>query len=139
MTEPLSLTVARTWTPGYFSWKAGQQGREEAFAGDRTGRNRQIARDGRPEAADVRPGLPVQVEDLPGILIEPLTRFGEGDSSGPAIEQRDAKLSFEHGDSLADGRLGDRPSRRRGGEAPTLRDRCERREVRKLDKASGGG
>ena len=84
-----------------------QQGREEAFAGDGTGSNRQIARNGRPEPADVYPGQPVQVEDLPRIAIEPLPGIAEGNPPGPAIEQRDAKLFFEHRDSLAHGRLCD--------------------------------
>ena len=48
----------------------------------------------------------MQVEDFPSELIEPLTGFGESDPSGPTVEQRDAKLFFEDGDSLADGRLG---------------------------------
>ena len=42
---------------GIFFVEGRQQGREEAFAGDRTGRNRQVARDGRMEAAEVRPSL----------------------------------------------------------------------------------
>ena len=77
----------------------------------------------------------MQVEDLPGVGIEPLPGFGEGNPSGPAIEQRDMKLFFEHGDSLADGRLSDAQIGRSGGKATPLRDRGEGRQVRKLRKA----
>ena len=111
-----------------------QQGWEEAFAGDRTGRKPQIAPNGRPEGADVRPRLPVQVEDLPGILIEPLAGITERNPSGPATEKRDAKLFFEHCDSLAYGRLCDAQVGRGGGEAAALRDRGERCEMQKLCK-----
>ena len=44
--------------------------------------------------------LRVQVEDSPGQLIEPLARLGQGDATGPAVEERDPKLSFEGGDTL---------------------------------------
>src|SRR5262245_45985923 len=46
----------------------------------------------------------MQVEDSPGILVESPTRFGEGDPPGPSVEERDSKLFFEDGNSLAHGR-----------------------------------
>ena len=114
----------------FFTETRSAKRREEIFARDGARGNRQIARDGRPEPADIRPGLPVQVEDLPGIAIEPLTGFAEGNSSGPAIEQRDAKRLLERRDSLAYGRLGDPQFRCSGSKATPLRDRCKRRKVR---------
>ena len=63
MTEPLSPTVARTWTSGIRRVESRQQGREEALAGDRACRNRQVARDGRMKAAEVSSSLFVEIED----------------------------------------------------------------------------
>ena len=74
----------------------------------------------------------------PGILVESPTRFGEGDPPGPSVEERDSKLFFEDGNSLAHGRLSQAEAARRGGEAPLLRRSNERGEVRQLRKAGGG-
>ena len=57
-----------------------QQGREEAFSGDRAGRNRQVAGHRGMKAAEVSSSLFVQVEDLASELVEPLTGFGEGNT-----------------------------------------------------------
>src|SRR5262249_41567005 len=100
--------------PGMLRVEGSQQGGEEAFAGDRAGGNREVARDDRMEARDVLPGLPVQVEDPPGILVESPARFGEGDPPGPSVEERDSKLFFEDGNSLAHGRLSQAQAARRG-------------------------
>jgi hypothetical protein len=53
------------------------------------------------QAAEARPSFPVQVADFPGVLIELPTRFGEGNPAGSSVEQRNAKLFFEDGHSLA--------------------------------------
>ena len=92
---------------GMLRVERGQQGREEAFPGDRACRDRQVAGHRRMKAAEVPSSLFVEIEDLASELIEPLTGFGEGDPPGPTVEQRDPQLSFEGGDPLADGRLSD--------------------------------
>jgi hypothetical protein len=64
-----------------------QESGEEAFSGDGACRNGQVARDGRTKAAEISSSLFVEVEDLASAFIEPLTRFGEGNSSDPTVEQ----------------------------------------------------
>ena len=117
--------------------EGGEQGGQVALGRDRACRNRQVARDARVEAAEALPRLLVQVEDSPGELIEPLARLGQGDATGPAVEERDPKLSLEGGDSLTHRRLGDAQVGRRVREAPPLRRPRERREVRELSGAGG--
>jgi hypothetical protein len=73
------------------------------------------------KAAEVPSSVLVQVEDLARVLIEPLTRFGQGNLSGPTVEERDPKFSFEDGDSLTDGRLSDAQVGGSGRETPLLR------------------
>jgi len=122
---------------GMFRVKGREQGREAAFSRHRAGCNRQVSRDGRMKAADVSASLLVQVEDLTSVLVEPLTGLSEGDPAGPTVEQRDAKLLFEAGDSLAHRRLSDAELRCSGREAPLLRSPRERREVWKLGETRG--
>ena len=78
------------------------------------------------ESAEVPSSLFVQVKDFASILVELLTRFGEGNPSGPTVEQRDAKLFFEDGDSLTDGCLSNAQGGSSGREAPLLRSPHER-------------
>ena len=122
---------------GMFRVKSRQQGREEVLSRHRARGNRQVSRDGWMKAAQVLSSLLVQVEDLASELIEPLAGFGEGDPSGPTVEQRDAKFFFEDGDPLAHSRLSDAELRCSGRKAPVLRSPHERREVRKLRETGG--
>jgi hypothetical protein len=64
MTEPLSLDMARTRTPGYSWWKAGKGGGRKHSPGDRIGRDWQLATDVQMEADDGVPSLPVKVDDF---------------------------------------------------------------------------
>ena len=57
------------------------------------------------------------------------------DSPGPTVEQRDAKLFFQGGDSLTHGRLGDAQVGRGGREAPQLGRLDERAEMREFVRA----
>ena len=74
----------------------------------------------------------VQIENLPGEVVEPLAGFGESDFSGPAVEERNTDFFFEDGDSLAHGGLSDAECAGGGSEACVLGGPRKRCEVRKL-------
>src|SRR4051794_31319957 len=87
------------------------------------------------EAAEALPRFLVQLEDFPGQLIEPLACLGEGDATGPAIEERDPELFLQGSDSLTHRRLGHSQVGRRVREAPPLGRPRKGREVWELSGA----
>jgi hypothetical protein len=119
--------------------KRREQGREETFSGDGTRRERQIARDGLVQPAQGLAGLVVQLEDLPGVIIQTTSQFGEVDLPRPPLEERDLELTFERGDPLAHGRLRDPQLHGCGGETPQLRGPGEGSQVRQFGKSRAGG
>ena len=71
-----------------------QQGREEMFAGDGTGGEEQFPGDRGLVAGDLPPGLPVEVEDPLGVVVELPARLGEQHPTAPPLEQGACRATF---------------------------------------------
>src|SRR5262245_60267794 len=103
---------------GMFRTERGEERREEALARYRACRDRQVTGDRWTEATQVAACLFVKIEDLAGELVEAMTGFGEGNFSGPTVEERNPQLPFQRSDPLTHGRLSDTQVGRRSREAP---------------------
>src|SRR5262249_42233901 len=83
-----------------------ERGGGQVFSGNRTGGEEQFTRDRGVEAGKGSAGLPVEVQDSLGEVVELQARLGEQHSTALPPEQGRAEYFFEGVDALAYRRLG---------------------------------
>jgi hypothetical protein len=112
-----------------------QEGGEDAHADRLVGADTERAGLADDDRRDVSPRCVQPGDDRLGVLDERRADLGEdgGPPTAGAVEDRGADDAFEHGDLLADRRLGVAECRRRGGERALACDRSQGGQMAELE------